>query len=424
MTVKFVKISSPLLGAALLATLLLSGCGKKDAAPTASGPPPAAVKLQKVTTDTLTESSEFVGTLEAEERVTLQPQIQGRIEQILVSNGDRIEQGTLIATLSPDQTEANVASAESKIGSQRAAVFTAQANLQASIADQVSAQSDVKLQQVQFARTKSLVEEGAQAQQQLDIARNNLETAIAKLNAAKKKVNADQASVAQAQQNVQQAQSDAAATSVNLNQKQVVAPISGVVGDFSVKIGDYLSTGQPITTITRNDALNMRISVPSNYANRLRPGLTVSLVDPETNKPLGTGSLDFISPQVSSGAQSILTKARFSNQSGRLRDGQYVRAKILWKTNPGMLIPTAAVTQVGAQDFVFVAENNSKDGKTVQVARQRPVELGVIQDQSYQVISGIKQGEQLIVSGIQSLVDGAPIRPDNASASNSAAPHP
>jgi RND family efflux transporter MFP subunit len=227
--------------------------------------------------------------------------------------------------------------------------------------------------------------------------------------------------VAQAQANVQQAQSDAAATSVNLNQKQVVAPISGIVGDFSVKNGDYLNVGQTITTITRNDALDMRILVPSNYANRLRPGLTVSLVDPETNKPLGTGSLYFVSPQVSAGAQVILTKARFPNQSGRLRDGQYVRARILWTTNPGVLIPAIAVTQVGAQDFVFVAENNSKDGKTAQVARQRPVELGVIQDQSYLVISGIKQGEQLIVSGIQSLVDGASIQPDNAKAPNSAA---
>lgn len=419
MSAKFIRISYPLLSAALSTTLLLSACGKKpDAA--AAGPPPAAVKVQEIKTATLNESAEFVGTLEAEERVTLQPQIEGRIERIFVANGDRVEQGTLIATLSPDQTEANVASAESKTNSSRSAVATAQAQLQASIADQVSAQSDVKLQQIQFDRTKSLVEEGAQAQQQLDVARNNLETAIAKLDAAKKQVDADRAAVAEAQSNVQQAEAEAAASSVNLNQKQVVAPISGVVGDFPVKVGDYLSTGQTITTITRNDALDMRILVPSNYANQLRPGLTVSLVDPETNKPLGTGSIYFISPQVDSSAQSILTKARFPNPDGRLRDGQYVRARLLWSTKPGILIPTTAVSQVGAENFVFLAESQSKDGKTVQVARQRPVKLGVIQDQSYQVVSGIKPGEQLIVTGVESLVDGAPIQPDKSSASSQA----
>ena len=314
----------------------------------------------------------------------------------------------------PIKPQANVASAESKTNSQQAAVNTAQAQLQSAEADQVSAQSDVKLQRIQFNRTKYLVIEGAQAQQNLDVARNNLETAVSKLDAAKKKVNAQRAAVAQAQANVQQAQADTAATSVNLNYKQVLAPINGVVGDFAVKVGDYLTTGQTITSITRNDALDMRILVPSNYAAQLRSGLTVSLVDPETNKPLGTGSLYYIAPQVDTGEQAILTKARFPNQGGRLRDGQYVRARLLWATKPGLLIPTAAVSQVGSQDFVFIAENQAKDGKTVQVARQRPVKLGVVQDQTYQVISGIKAGEQLIVSGIQSLIDGAPIQPEKA----------
>ncbi|MEH1835400.1 MAG: efflux RND transporter periplasmic adaptor subunit [Nostoc sp.] len=420
MPAKFIRISHPLLSAALFTALLLSSCGKKDPAATAKGPPPAAVKLQEVATATLKESSEFVGTLEADERVTLQPQIQGRIDRILVTNGDRVKQGTLIAALSLDQTQADVASAKSRTNSVRSTVVTAQAQLQASEADRVSAQSDVKLQQIQFNRTKGLVSEGAQAREQLDIAQNNLETAQAKLDAAKKKVNADRASIAQAQANVQQSQAETAATSVNLNYKKVLAPISGIVGDFQVKVGDYLNTGQTITTITSNNAFDMRISVPSNYAAQLRPRLTVNLVDPKTNKPLGTGSIYYISPQVDTSAQGILTKARFPNQSGRLRDGQYVRARLFWATKPGILIPTAAVSQVGAQDFVFVAQSESKDGKTVQVARQRPVKLGVIQDQSYQVISGIKSGEQLIVSGIQSLVDGAPIQSDNANTSSRA----
>lgn len=420
MPAKFIRISHPLLSAALFTALLLSSCGKKDPAATAKGPPPAAVKLQEVATATLKESSEFVGTLEADERVTLQPQIQGRIDRILVTNGDRVKQGTLIAALSLDQTQADVASAKSRTNSVRSTVVTAQAQLQASEADRVSAQSDVKLQQIQFNRTKELVNEGAQAREQLDIAQNNLETAQAKLDAAKKKVNADRASIAQAQANVQQSQAETAATSVNLNYKQVLAPISGIVGDFQVKVGDYLNTGQTITTITSNNAFDMRISVPSNYAAQLRPRLTVNLVDPKTNKPLGTGSIYYISPQVDTSAQGILTKARFPNQSGRLRDGQYVRARLFWATKPGILIPMAAVSQVGAQDFVFVAQSESKNGKTVQVARQRPVKLGVIQDQSYQVISGIKSGEQLIVSGIQSLVDGAPIQSDNANTSSRA----
>ena len=104
MPAQFTQSRHPLLSAVFLAALLLSACGKKEPAATAQGPPPAAVKLQTVSTATLKDSAEFVGTLEAEERVTLKPQIEGRIERILVANGDRVEQGTVIATLSADQT--------------------------------------------------------------------------------------------------------------------------------------------------------------------------------------------------------------------------------------------------------------------------------------------------------------------------------
>ncbi|MHC5760442.1 efflux RND transporter periplasmic adaptor subunit [Nostoc sp.] len=401
----------------ILAVLLIGGggfvawrlLGNREAPPPQA--PPLPVKVQTLESSQVQSTSEFVGTLEAQERVSLQPQTQGRIDRIFVASGDRVSKGTPILSLSLDQTTANISSAIAVVNSNRAAVTTAQAQLEAKRADRVKAAADVKLQQVQFQRTKVLVTEGAQARQQLDIAKNNLDAAIATLNAAQKQVNAGQASVNQALSNVQQAQAEVASSQVNLSQKQIVAPLDGIVGDFSVKVGDYVNTGGNLTTITKNDLLDMRILVPSNNAAQLLRGLPVELLDANTGKRLTTGNINFISPQVNTSAQSILVKARFGNSNGKLRDGEYVRARIVWSQQTGILIPTQVVNRIGGQSFVYVVEEDKSKQKPQFVVHQKPVKLGEVQSERYPVLEGIKPGDRIAVSNILKLRDGIPVQP-------------
>ncbi len=402
----------------ILAVLLIGGGGfvgwrlLKRQAPPPKAAPPLSVKVQTIEPSQVQSTSEFVGTLEAQQHVSLQPQIQGRIERIFVSNGDHVSQGTPILSLSLDQTTANVSNAIAVVNSDRAAVVTAKAQLQEQQANQVKAAANVQLEQVQFQRTKMLVTEGAEARQELDIAKNNIDAAIATLNAAKKQVSANQASVKQAQSNVQQAQAQVASNQVNLKQKLVVAPINGIVGDFSVKMGDYVNIGSTLTTITKNDLLDMRILVPSNNAAQLRRGLPVELLDVNTGKRLTTGSINFISPQVNTSGQSILIKARFANSNGKLRDGQYVRARIIWSQKPGILIPTQVVSRIGGQSFVFVVQEDKSKGKPQFVVHQKPVKLGDVQNEHYPILEGIKAGDRLAVSNIIKLRDGIPVQPE------------
>jgi multidrug efflux pump subunit AcrA (membrane-fusion protein) len=85
-----------------------------------------------------------------------------------------------------------------------------------------------------------------------------------------------------------------------------------------------------------------------------------------------------------------------------------VRVRIIWNRQPGLLIPTSAITSVGSQKFVFVAEKSEpKLGETSLVVKQKPINVGNIQGQSYQVLSGINAGERVAVSRILELRDGA-----------------
>lgn len=409
-------IRRKLLGSVLLVSLLVASCSRSDQA--AGGPPggampPLPVKVVSLQSAPVEEASESNGELEAAEEVTLQPQIEGRIQQVFVANGDRVAKGAAIASLSVDQTQADVATAQAGVSSARAALGTAQAQLEAAEADRARFAADLELQRTQFNRIQTLVSEGAQSQQQLDIARRDLDTATASLAAADKQVSAARASVSQAQASVREAQSRVASSSVNLGFKQVTSPIAGIVGDFPVKVGDYVTPQTTLTTITRNSELDLRIGVPGTYSSRLRTGLPVQLLDPNTEKTLSTGSIYFVSPRIDTGTQSILVKARFPNQDGSLRDGQSVKSRIVWNRTSGVLVPSTAITRVGGQAFVFVVDQKTNEsGEAQSIVTQRPVKLGNLQSNSYVVLEGIKVGDKIATTNILKLTDGAAIQPE------------
>ena len=395
-----------LLSIAFLASVITTGCKGRETEAKTSVAPAIPVKMLSLQSSAVEDSSKFVGSLEAIERVDLKPEVEGRIINITVPNGAIVKKGTLIAQLRQDQTQAQYASAIAKANSARSARATAVAQLRATEANRVKAAADVKLQEVQFVRAQQLVNEGVQARQQLDISRNSKDTAIAALRAAIEQVGAAKATLQQMNSELNQALADAASANVSVSYKEVRSPITGVVGDFSVKLGDYATTSQTITNITRNDSLDLRISVPTNHSAQLRVGLPVDLVDPNTNKRLTSGEIYFISPQADAGTQAILTKARFPNPDGSLRDRAYVKARVIWSKGEGILIPTSAVSSIGAQSFVFVGQRGTKP-----VVHQRPVELGNIQGQNYQVINGVKSGEEIAVTQILNLKDGTAIKP-------------
>ena len=103
-----------------------------------------------------------------------------------------------------------------------------------------------------------------------------------------------------------------------------------------------------------------------------------------------------------------------------------MRARIVWKTVPALVVPVTSVARVNGQYFVFVAESaDGKDGASKLIARQRAIKVGSIVGDDYPVLEGIKPGEKVVISGGQKLVDGAPIAPvPDAAAPNAQPPAP
>lgn len=381
------------------------------------------VRLATVETATTEDSTEYVANLESRRSVNLLPQIQGRVTQIFVREGDNVAAGKPLLQVDPDEQQAAVNSATAGIAAARATVDNARATLSSLEAERLSNLSAVQYNQKEFKRYSALADQGAVARSVADDYTNRIQSAQANLNAIDKRIAAQKATVAQEEKSLAQAEADASEQQVQLQYYQISAPFAGTVGDIPVKIGDFVTTTTQLTTVTENRPLEVNIAVPIERGPQLRQGMPVELLDGQ-GKEVGTSRVFFIAPNTSNNTQSVLVKSLFDNARGQLRADQYVRARVIWQQRPGVLIPTTAINRIGGQTFVYVAQEQQAPQQAQQsqeqsqpaqpqlVAKQKPVKLGNIQGNNYQVLEGLKPGERIIVSGLLNLRDGAAIRPE------------
>src|SRR5262249_44854926 len=161
---------------------------------------------------------------------------------------------------------------------------------------------------------------------------------------------------------------------------------AGIVGDVPVRVGMQVTPQTLLTTIDQNETLEVYVSVPVERAPQLHVGLPVKILAADANDVLASTKISFVSPHVDDQTQSVLVKATVTNPGGSLRASQYVRARIVWRSANGILIPVTAVLRISGQFFAFVAEDAG--GKLV--AKQRPIKVGAIVADSYPVLEGLK----------------------------------
>ena len=395
------------------------------------------VKTERLQRESLEDSSEFVGTLDSQSGVSLQPEAAGRVIRIFVSSGDRVAAGDPIMQLSADRSQADYNAALANINATRASKDAAEAQLRAALERKAQVEADLALTTSDYSRTATLVERGAVARDQLDQVVRDRAVAEAALKSASQEIQALTASRNQAQATLAQANNSANATQQDLLDKTVTAPIAGIVGDIPIKLGDYVAVGSSLATITQNEDLDLNIAVDISNARRLRTGLPVELRLVGQDNVVTTGTIDFVSPTTDAATQTVLAKARFSTPNQSLQDDQKLTVRVIWDERPGTLIPTTAVSRLGGQTFVFVpgepdppAEGegpppgkpakgqagSQAEGPPPVVAKLKAVKLGDLQGNEYQVLEGLAPGDTVITSGLLNLRDGVPIAPE-ASAS-------
>jgi RND family efflux transporter MFP subunit len=327
--------------------------------------PAMGVKTITLAPKSIPQTSEFVGTIKSLRSTNIQPQVDGFVRQIMVKAGDRVRAGQPLVQIDPEKQQATVSVTQS----QRA-----------------SREADLEFARQQLARMQKLFDAGAVSRADLEQAETTVKTAQAQLEAVNSQIRENE---------------------VQLQYYRVTAPAEGIVGDIEVRQGDRVTPQTLITTIDAPEGLEAYINVPLERAAGLRPGLTVELLDASGNV-ITSNPITFIAPRADDATQSILVKATLRTRPPGIRVQQYVRARIVWSNEPAISIPVVAVNRISGQFFVFVAE----EGRGGLVAHQKPVTVGDLVGDSYIVRSGVKEGEKVIVSNIQKLQEGVPVKPE------------
>jgi RND family efflux transporter, MFP subunit len=372
---------------------------------------PTPVAVGRVEEQQIEETSEFMASLGSQQVASIRPQVSGQVTQVFVQLGSQVAAGAPLFEIDSRQQQAAVAGQTAGIAAAQANLESGRAVLSQLRADRLRLEAAAEFAREQHERNLRLLAEGAISQAQADQSSRDLRQAEAALAAQQEQIRAQEAAILRAEREVQRAQAEAERQQVQLQFFQVTAPFAGIVGDVLVRQGDYVTPQTVLTTLTQTQALELNLNIPLQRAPQLRIGTPVQILD-SRGEVIGSSQISFIAPEANAATQSVLAKALLENPAGQLRSAQFVRTRVIWEERPALLVPVTAVARLGAQTFVYTVQTTEPPAEGMPpgaVAVQRPVQLGSIYGNSYEVLEGLEANEPIVLSGLQKIRDGAPI---------------
>ncbi|MFY9316502.1 MAG: efflux RND transporter periplasmic adaptor subunit [Burkholderiales bacterium] len=337
--------------AAVLSCAVQAQAPAKDrgAAAVKGGPPPAmAVKAAAAKIAAALDEAGAVGTLRADEAVTVRPEIAGRVAEIRFNEGQSVARGALLVKL--DQSELAAVAASSR--------------------------AQLRLEEQKLERAEDLRQKGFISAQGLDDQKTALARARAKL----------------------------AEDEARLAKTEMRAAFPGVAGLRQVSEGQYVAAGTDIARLEKIDQLKLDFRVPEAYVARLKHGqqLTV-LVDAYPGKGFA-GSVYAIEPGVDEQTRTVLLRARVANAELRLRPGMFGRVQLqLGVRDKAVWVPESAIVPRGQELFVYRVLAGP-DGSKAELVK---VQTGARKVGEVEIVKGIAGGDLVVTEGTQKIGPGS-----------------
>jgi membrane fusion protein (multidrug efflux system) len=316
-------------------------------------PPPEAVTAAPVAVDHWQPILTAVGTVVAAQGVTVSAEAPGVVREIAFDSGDVVRHGAPLIEIDS--------------ATERAELLAAEARAQLATAN--------------LARTRRLLEVGANAAADLD------------------------AAIAEAKQ----AEAQVASIRAVLAKKSVRAPFTGRLGIRQVSLGEFVADGAPIVSLQQFDPIHVDLSLPQQWLARLQAGQAVQISSDSLAGAPMRGTLTTINPDVDPATRNVGLRTTLRNPDGRLRAGMFVDVTVVFPEKRRVLtIPSTAVLYAPYGDSVFIVEPARK-GQRGHVVRQQFVRLGETRGDFVAVTSGLQAGQQVVTSGAFKLRPGAAV---------------
>ena len=350
-------------------------------------PEPATVRIavtraasQEPVANTVLDASGYVT---ARRQATVSAKITGKVAEVLIEEGMRVKEGDVLARLDDIEAKAQLALAKAQLTATRAQLAEIRAQL-------VQAERDLTRQQ-------GLADRQLISTQALEAARTQRDMLRARLASTEEQIRMAQESVGVAQ--------------VQLDNTVVRAPFSGVVVAKAAQPGEIISPGGGFTrtgigTIVDMDSLEIQVDVNEAFINRVTPGQPVEAMlnaYPAWKLP---GEVIAIIPTADRSKATVKVRIAIKQRDPRIVPDMGVRVAFLdpqpAQLTSGVLVPTEAVRADGTADMVFVYANGKVE--------RRSVTLGETVSGHRQVLSGLRDGERVVLSPLESLEDGQAVK--------------
>jgi len=344
------RVESGIVIGTLAALLLAAGCKPKSAPAASGGGGGMAVQVVAIPVrqKPVIEVVPLVGSIAPNEFIEVKCEADGLVAEIGFEEGQRVAKGSLLVALDESKFAASLHEAE----------------------------ANQKLAGANFARARQLAEAKLISQQEFE------QTAAAfTMNEATVELRRRQ-----------------------LRDARVLAPFAGTVGARQVSAGQVISRNSILTTLVDLDTVKVEMNIPERHLGQIKTGQKIRFrVDAFPKDPF-EGEVYFIAPQLEANTRTALVKARVPNPDGRLRGGMFAKLDLsIQLRESALVIPEPALLSNGDQISVFVVTAQTN-------VVLRPIRTGIRLAGKVEVVSGLTNGENVVVEGHQKLFPGAPVR--------------
>ena len=392
----------------LAAAMLAAGCSEPAGGQARRGPGPViAVKTTAIQRMAIQRQVDLAGTLMAPDQARVSAEAAGVVRQVLVEIGREVRAGDPLVRLETRELSLAVARAESALRQTRA-----QLGMHGPIESGDAAPPDDQISSVRNAiagrddakasheRATTLAARGLLSPVDLQAAETRLKMSEAAYASAVDTARAQKAALQD-----RRASYDLAVK--QLQDAVVRAPISGVVSERPVQVGEFIAERTPVATIVQVNPLKLRTGVQERHAGIIAPGQGVQFRVESFGDAVFTGKVAYVSPALDETMRTFTVEAIVDNSDRRLKPGFFAKGVIQTRRDEAvMAVPDTAVSTLAGVSSVYVI----RDGKIT----QQGVTLGVRQGNQWEVIGGLKGDETLAASRLNELATGVSVEPEGA----------
>jgi membrane fusion protein, multidrug efflux system len=309
-----------------------------------------------------------LGTVQASYTVGIHSQVDGKLQEVLFTEGQHVKKGDVLAKIDPRLFQAALDQAKAKKAQDEALLSAADKDL---------------------TRFKTLVARAVESQQNVDRQQGTVDQ-------LKASISADEAMIETAQ--------------TNLDYTSIIAPSDGRIGVRLVDPGNivHASDQGSLATLVLTQPSAVMFTLPARSLDDVRDAMArgpveVTAYDQDNRQALATGKLLLVDNIIDQTTATIRLKAMFPNSDEKLWPGEFVNARVLVETRANaVVVPSAAVQRGPDGLFIWVVAAND-------VAQPRPIEVGPRTEKLTIINSGLTGGERIITDGQYKLQRGAPV---------------